>query len=394
MATVLLTLAVLLAPVSVAATWASSQINDVDRYVRTVAPLARDPAVQDAVTDRVTDEVVARVDVHRLSAYLARVLADRDAPRFLVDVARSSDGQLKSALRTGVRYVVNKTVTSDVFAQAWDLANRGAHTAATNLLAGGDGGAIEIKDDVVELNVGVVVEEMQQRVIGTTLVDADQVPGADTSLVLLRNDRVSDVRDTVRWLGALAPWLPPTVVVLAGTGLWAAPSRRRALMCAAVGTGVTMCGLLVGLSVLRQLCLDAVPPAVTTQAAVAAVYDTLVRFLRQATATALVIALVVALAGYLYGPGRGAEAVRSAAGRGVGTVGAALVRKGGGTGAVGEWLRAHRRSTTVTVAAAGVLALLLWNYPTPLVVAVVLVCVLLVQAVLGVLAAATTDPEG
>ncbi|MGW4698831.1 hypothetical protein [Streptomyces sp. NPDC004285] len=277
---VLLTPAVLLAPVSVAATWASSQINDVDRYVRTVAPLTRDPAVQNAVTDRVTDEIVARVDVHRLSEYLARVLADRDAPRFLVDVARSSDGQLKSALRTGVRYVVNKTVTSDAFAQAWDLTNRCPH----------------------------------------------------------RRDE---------------------------------PSGGRRLR--------------------RE---DAVPPAVTTQDAVAAVYDTLVRCLRQATATALVIAVIVASAGYLYGPGRGAEAVRSAAGRGVGAVGAALVRKGGGTGAVGEWLRAHRRSTTVTVAAAGVLALLLWNYPTPVVVAVVLVCVLLVQAVLGVLASATTDPEG
>ncbi|MGW4851951.1 hypothetical protein ACWEPZ_12075 [Streptomyces sp. NPDC004288] len=387
-AAVLLTLAVLLAPVGVAASWASSQINDVDRYAQTVAPLARDPAVQDAITNRVTDEVVARVDVHRLSEYLARVLDDRDAPQFLVDAARSSDGQLRSALKTGVRYVVDKAVTSNAFAQAWDLANRGAHTAAANLLTGDGGGAIEIKGDAVELDVGVVVEEMQQQVIGTVLVNADQIPGADTSLVLLRDDRVSEVRDTVRWLGVLGPWLPATVVVLAGAGLWAAPSRRRALMGAAVGTGVTMCGLLVGLSVLRQLCLEAVSPAVTSHAAVAAVFDTLVRFLRQATETALVIAVVVALAGYLYGPGRGAVAVRSAAGRGVGAVGAAFVRRGGDTGGVGAWLRAHGRLTTVVVAAAGVLVLLLWSYPTPAVVVVVLVCVLLVRALLGVLAAA------
>ncbi|MER7950361.1 hypothetical protein ABTY59_23540 [Streptomyces sp. NPDC096079] len=394
MATLLLTLAVLLAPVSVAAAWASSQINDVDRYVQTVAPLARDPAVQDAVTDRVTDEVVARVDVHKLSDYLARFLSDRDAPRFLVDAAGSSDEELKSVLTTAVRYVVNKTVTSEVFAQAWDLANRGAHTATLNVLTGEGGGAIEIKGDTVALNVGVVVEEMQQRVIGTTLVDADRIPGADTSIVLLRNDQVSDVRDTVRWLGVLGPWLPPLVVVLAGAGVWAAPSRRRAVMGVAIGTGVMMCGLLVGLSVLRQLCLDAVPPSVTSRDAVAAVYDTLVRFLRQATATALVIAVVVALAGYLYGPGRGAEAVRSATGRAVGAVGGALVRKGGDTDGVGAWLRTHRRFTTVVVALAGVLTLLLWSYPTPAVVVVVLLCVLLVLAVLGVLAAATADTKG
>ncbi|MEV5969615.1 hypothetical protein [Streptomyces sp. NPDC051921] len=392
-ASVLLALAVLLAPLGVVGAWASSQINDVDRYVQTVAPLARDPAVQDVVVERVTDGVVARVDVRRITDALADILADRDAPRFLVDAARSLDEQLKDGLTTAVRYVVKKAVTSDAFAESWDNVNRGAHTAAMDVLTGEGGGAIEIKDDALTLNVGAVVEEMQKQLVGTTLVDAEQIPGADTSIVLLRNDRLSDARDGARWLGVLGPWLPVTVAALAGLGVWAAPSRRKAVMSAGIGIGVMMCALLVGLSVVRQVYLDAVAPVVQSQEAAAAVYDTVIRFLRQAAVTVLVIALIAALAGYLYGPGRGATAVRSAAGQGVGAAGHALVRSGWDTGRVGAWLRTHRPLTTGTVIAAGTLTLFLWSYPTPAVVALLLLCAVFVLAILGVLAAATDGAE-
>src|SRR6201995_3011376 len=48
-ATVLLVLVGLLAPMSVLATWAHDEVGDTDRYVQTVAPLASDPAVQNAI---------------------------------------------------------------------------------------------------------------------------------------------------------------------------------------------------------------------------------------------------------------------------------------------------------------------------------------------------------
>ncbi|WP_194896383.1 hypothetical protein [Catenulispora pinisilvae] len=45
----LLALAALLAPLAVASVWMADEIGDTDRYVATVAPLATDPAVQNAV---------------------------------------------------------------------------------------------------------------------------------------------------------------------------------------------------------------------------------------------------------------------------------------------------------------------------------------------------------
>src|SRR4051812_42158444 len=62
-ATALIVVAALLAPLSIVASWAHDEVADTDRYVASVAPLASDPAVQDAVINRITTEIFNRVDV-------------------------------------------------------------------------------------------------------------------------------------------------------------------------------------------------------------------------------------------------------------------------------------------------------------------------------------------
>ncbi|MFF3688861.1 hypothetical protein [Streptomyces sp. NPDC002187] len=385
---VLLVLAVLLAPLSVVATWVDSEISDTARYEQTVAPLARDAAVQNLVIDRVTDRVVAEVDVRKVSDEIADILADRDAPAFVVDAARKLDGPLKSGVTTAVSYVVRKVVTSEQFATAWDDVNRRAHTAVSSVLTGEGGGAVEAKGDTIVLNVAVVIDEMQEELIGSKIVSAKSIPGVDQSVVLARSDKLSEAQDAARLLGILGTWLPLTVVVLAGLGVWMAPSPRVALIAASTAIGVMMCLLLVSLAVMRVFALDAVPPDAETQNAAATVYDTLVRFLQQAAVTVLVAMLIIAVAGYLYGPGRGARAVRSAVAQSTGAAGHALARKGLRTGGVGRWLHTHRPLTTGIVVAAGALVLFLWPYPTPGSVALVLVLVVVVLVALGVLGAA------
>ncbi|REK86429.1 hypothetical protein DY245_32800, partial [Streptomyces inhibens] len=92
------------------------------------------------------------------------------------------------------------------------------------------------------------------------------------------------------------------------------------------------------------------------------------------------------------GPGRGARAVRSGAARSTGAAGRALARSGLRTGGPGHWLDTHRGWTTGIVIAAGALALVLWNYPTPASVALVLGIVVLVLVLLGILAGAADRP--
>src|SRR4051794_24083391 len=51
-AAVLIVIGCILAPLAVTAVWANRQVSDTDRYVETVAPLAKDPAVQAAVATK------------------------------------------------------------------------------------------------------------------------------------------------------------------------------------------------------------------------------------------------------------------------------------------------------------------------------------------------------
>ncbi|PSJ28816.1 hypothetical protein B7P34_10205 [Streptosporangium nondiastaticum] len=387
---VLLVLAFVLSPLAVVAAWANSQVSDTDRYVQTVAPLAKDPAVQKTVTDRLTTRVVDNVDVKGLTDALSNALAKADAPPGIVDKSHLLAGPLKNAFTTAVRTVVDKVVTSDQFAELWDGANRRAHAAVVKTLTGEGSSAVQAKGDAVVLDLGTVVDKVKDKLVGEGYEKAANIPDVDKTITLFRTDKLDDAQGAMRLLDVVGTWLPVTVIVLAALAVWTAPVPRVALMAAAVGIGVMMVLLLVGLVVARRVYLDSVPDTALPADAAASVYDTFVRFLRNSTRTVLVTAVITALAGYLYGPGRGARFVRSVTGRATGATGRAMARSGLRTGATGHWLETHRRWTTGIVIAAAVIALIIWNYPTAAVVALVLGITVLVLAVLAVLGAAST----
>ncbi|QHC22691.1 hypothetical protein [Streptomyces sp. GS7] len=389
-ASVLLILAFLLAPLAVVAAWVNNEVTDTGRYVQTVAPLASDPAVQNALTDRLTNRVVDAVDVPALTASLARALDRAGAPPLVVDHSQALAEPLKNALTGAVRTVVAKVVKSGEFRDVWRSANRVAHENVVNVLTGEGNRAVQAKGDTIVLNIGTVVDHVKQRLVDHGYRAAAKIPDVDKTIPLLQVDKLNKAQSAMRLLDIVGNWLPVTAVGLAALAVWAAPAHRVALMTAAIGVGVMMVALLIGLAVARQVYLDSVPPTTLPRNAAAAIYDTLVRFLRLSTRTVLVIAVITALAGYLYGPGRGARLLRAASARGTGAAGRALARAGLDTGAFGRRLAARRRWTTGVVIAAGALALFLWNFPTPGVVALVLGLVVLVLILLGILAAAGT----
>ncbi|MCZ2524087.1 hypothetical protein [Streptomyces sp. HB2AG] len=391
-ASVLLALAFLLSPVAVVAAWMDSQISDVDRYVETVAPLATDPAVQDAVSDRLTDRVVDNVDLDAFTAALAKALERADAPPRVVDNVPALAGPLKNALAAAVDNVVTKVVTGDRFPQFWENANRRAHAAVVKTLTGEGTSAVQARGDTVVLDLGTVVDEVQRRLVDAGYERAANIPDVDRTIPLLQTDKLSQAQTAMQLINVLGPWLPPVTIALAALAVWTAPRHRAALLAAAIGIGVMMLLLLAGLAVMRQVYVNSVPPTTLPRDAATAVYDTLVRFLRQSTLTILVVAVLTALTAYLYGPDRAARALRSAAARGTGALGRAAARSGLRTDGAGRWLEAHRGWTTGAVIALGALALILRNYPTPAFVALVLGLVLLALVVLGVLAAAADGP--
>ncbi|MFJ8212523.1 hypothetical protein [Streptomyces sp. NPDC096033] len=390
-ASVLLLLALLLSPIAVVSAWVDDTITDTDRYVQTVAPLADEPAVQNAVNDKLTAGVVANVDVKAITEALGRALKQADAPPLVVEKSQALEGPLKSALTSAVHAVVAKVVASDQFETVWTEANRRAQAAVVNVLTGEGSSAVASKGDTIVLDLGTLTDQLKERLTAAGFEKASAIPAVDKQIPLLKVDKLDKAQNAMRLLNVVGVWLPVVALALAALAIWCAPAHRVWLMATAIGVGVMMGVLLVALAVARRIYLDSVPPATLPPDAAAVIYDTLVRFLRESARTLIVVAVVTLLAAYLYGPGRGARLVRTEARRATGAGGRHLGRLGLRMGSTGRWLDGHRAWTTGVVIGAGAVTLLLWNHPTPAVVAVVFGIAVLVLAVLGVLAAAPGD---
>src|SRR6188472_2902659 len=76
----LVAVAALLAPLSVLSTWASGQIQDTDRYLATVAPLASDPDVQAAIVVRVEEVIYSYLDLDAAVDEVVQALEDQGLP--------------------------------------------------------------------------------------------------------------------------------------------------------------------------------------------------------------------------------------------------------------------------------------------------------------------------
>src|SRR3954452_14953748 len=83
-AVVCVVLAALLMTPAAIAYWGERTLNDTQRYVATVNPLADSPEVQAAIATKVTDTLQKQVDVELLSEVFAGVITDRPRLQALV----------------------------------------------------------------------------------------------------------------------------------------------------------------------------------------------------------------------------------------------------------------------------------------------------------------------
>src|SRR5437867_4002809 len=138
LATVLIVLGALLAPLAVTAVWLRSEVSDTDRYVSTVAPLAHDPAVRRAVTDRITTEVFRRIDVEGLTNRAADALDRPGVPDAAGTALHALAQPIANGVQGWVHDQVGRFVASEQFAQAWAEANRTAHAQLVAALTGNE----------------------------------------------------------------------------------------------------------------------------------------------------------------------------------------------------------------------------------------------------------------
>ena len=294
-ATLLIVIGCILAPLSVAAVWAKNLVTDTDRYVATVTPLASDPAIQNAVANKITTEIFARLDVQGITNQAVDALAERGLPPRVATRLHALSEPLASGVQTFVRDEVGKFVASDSFKDAWVTANRAAHQALVAAMTGQTGEGITIANDTVSINLGPFIQVVKQRLVDRGFELASRIPDINPSFTILQSDLITKAQGAFHLLNALGNWLPVVALILLALGVYVAKGHRRALLGAGLGLAGSMVVLALGIFFVRTIYLNALPLGVLDHEAAASFYDTLVRFLRLGLRTVLVLGLVVAL---------------------------------------------------------------------------------------------------
>jgi hypothetical protein len=381
-ATFLIVIGCILAPLSVVAVWAKNQVTDTDRYVTTVAPLARDPAIQAAVTDKITAEIFARLDVKAITNQAVDALANRGLPPLVANQLHALAGPLSSGVESFVHTEVGKVVASDAFADAWVTANREAHQALVAGLTGQTGEGVTIANNTVSINLGPFIQVVKQRLVDRGFDLANQIPDINPSFTILQSDLIGRAQGAFSLLNTIGIWLPVIALILLAIGVYVAKDHRRAVLGVGLGLAAGMLALGVGLLAFRTIYLNALPLGILDRSAAASFYDTLVRFLRLGLRTVLVFGLVLALAGFFTGRSTTAVRARGGLSKGIGYLRGGAEKAGLRTGPVGSWVYTYKRVLRIAVLGIAALVLVFWDRPTGKVIIVLALCVLVVLAII------------
>jgi hypothetical protein len=355
-AVVLLVVGFLLVPLSAIAIWSHNQLTNTDRYVETVSPLAENQDIQKTV-----------------AALVVNALFDQaNAPERIEDAlpkrARFLGEPIATAMRSYATDVTERLLASEEFDRLWDGANRRAHAQLVALLTDDPSkahGAVSIEDGKVALDLGDVVEQVQQKLVGAglTFLQNVKVPPVSTTIDIIDTEGLSEARTYLGILDTLAWVLPVLMIVCFVASALVVRTHRRATIRAGIVLAAACAFTLVLLAIGRSLYLNAASGPKVSRDAASAVFDILVRNLRYGLITLAVVGVVVAMVAYFVGPSTAAVKARAFASSGI----SGARRRAGGLGyetnPVEGFVAAHRRGLELLVAGLAVLALVLWDRP-------------------------------
>jgi hypothetical protein len=379
-ASLLIVLACILAPVSVVSVWAANQVSNTDRYVATMAPLIHDPAIQSALSARITTEITSRIDVPALVSTTSSQLASAHLPR-LSQLLTTFSSQITSGVNSAISTAVSRIVASPAMATLWVAVNRTAHAGVVRVLSGQGGGSLSVVNNQVVLNIGPLITQVKDGLVARGFTIADHIPTVNATFPLFEARNLAKAQRGYRLLTTLRWVLPLVMLALFAAGIWVSRNRRHGVIGAALGLAASMLVLGIALLIARDIYLNSVPSTMNHDAA-GVLYDTLIRFVRQALRVLLLVGLIVAAGAFLTGPSAAAVGTRRAVRNGIGWVRDSAERRGINAGPVGTWVAAHKTVLRVGAVALVALIFVFWGHPT---LAVVIWLVVLLLVLLGVI---------
>ncbi len=365
-----------LAPVSVLAVWTANQVSDTSRYVANVAPLIKDPAIQNALTDELTSQIVTQIDVKGRTDQAAAELSQRGFTR-IGGLLKGVSGSLAGGVQGFVHSSIHKIITGPRIANAWTQVNLIAHQVIVAVLSGrgGRNSGLGVSNGQVTLDITPLEAVAKQELVAHGLTIAGKIPIVHATFALFPSKNLAKAQKAYRLINDLKIVLPIVTLMLLGAGVWVARGHRRALIGAGLGFATSMLTLGAGLAIARAIYLNSVPASASANAAAAA-FDILVRFIKTALRTLLVVGLVVAGGALFTGPSAAAVRTRSAISSGVGRLRHGGESAGLSTGPVGTWTYTYRHALRTGVVALAAVIFVFWGHPTAVVTIVIAILLL------------------
>jgi hypothetical protein len=326
---VLIVLASILIPVSVLSVWAINTVTNTDKYVETMAPLARDPVIVNGLATRATD------------ALFSTHVVQNKVTQALPKSAKPLVAPIVNEVHSYVYNLALKVFSSPKFGKLWDLLNRHSHAAVVNILTGKQTPLQKKlqKGGQIALNLSPALNNLidDANAHGVTLFNPIKTVSTEgLSFTVVSNQQVSKFSGLFN-LVVKGKWIVPVIaLVLAILAVALAMERRKTLVRLAIGVALMTLLLLGALATGRGIFIGQATGGGFKAQGAGAVWDTVLRFLKADLRWTLLIAVLVAFGGWVAGPARYAVWIRKTTVAGARWVGAQAKELSSGAGRTGR----------------------------------------------------------
>ena len=223
------------------------------------------------------------------------------------------------------------------FGQLWDGLNRRSHTTVINVLTGKQTPLQKklAKGGQVALNLSPALNNLidsAQRTRGDGLRSLKSISSQGLTFTVVSKQQVPKFSGLFNLIVKLKWAIPIIALVLAILSVLLAIERRKTLLRLAIGVTLMTMLILAGLSLGRITFLNQASGGGFNTQAAAAVWDTVLRFLKTDLRWTLLIFVLIAFGAWLAGPARYAVWIRSTCAKGGRWVGTQAHELSSGTG--------------------------------------------------------------
>ncbi len=383
LATVLIVIGAILAPVAVVASWAKVELTDTDSFVATYAPLAKNAAVQAYITNQVVDVINQQVDVKQLTSEVIDGITSLGTGPAATKALEALKGPAAQGLQSLIHTAVGNFVSSNAFADVWTRALRLSHQQLVATMQNNPKAAITVgSDGSIGIQLAPIIEQVKATLVSQGITFASQIPTIDRTITVAQSDAIPTIQLAYNVALVAGAWLPWVALAFLAAGVLVARRRAVALIWAAIALALSMIVVAAGFAIGRIVFISSASPSLLPSGVARTLFDTVVSAMEETTVAVLVLAIVVALVGWFAGPFEVPRKLRGFYASGAARLRTVAGEHGISTGRVGEWLYAQRVLLRVVVAVIASAIVLFVRPITPSLTIWTLVIAVLVIAIL------------